>query len=103
MGNKTFDEALVLQCGDEEELKNRLLLDQFTAYIRGLILNDFEKLVNLLYRIDVDESKLKQLLSMHKNEDSAKIIAEMIINRQIQKIQFRRSMQQGRESDEERW
>ena len=103
MGNIIFDEASVLQCKDEEQLKNRLLLDQFTGYIRRLILNDFEKLVNLLYRIDVDENKLRQLLNDSDSEDSAKIIAALIINRQIEKIQLKKTMPQAPESDEEKW
>lgn len=102
MGNITFDEALVLQCRDEEQLKTRLLLDQFTGYIRRLILNDFEKLVNLLYRIDVDENKLRQLLNDNANEDSAKTIAALIINRQIEKIKLKKTMRQSPESDEEK-
>ncbi len=103
MNKKIFDEGLVLQCTNEEQLKDKILIDQFTEFIHNLISNDFEKLVNLLYRIDVDESKLRYLLSLHQNEDSAKIIAEMIINRQLQKIQFRRSITQEGESDEEKW
>ncbi|RYG23250.1 MAG: hypothetical protein EOO01_44440, partial [Chitinophagaceae bacterium] len=77
MGTVIFDEALVLQCSSEEQLKNKLLLEQFTDFIRNLVLNDFEKLINLLYRIDVDESKLRKLLSARENEDAAKIIAAM--------------------------
>ncbi len=99
----TFDEASVLQCRDEDQLKNRLLRDQFTGYIRRLILNDFEKLVNLLYRIDVDENKIRQLLNDNANEDSAEIIAALIINRQIEKIKLKKTIRQSPESDEEKW
>lgn len=98
-----FNEAILLQCTNEEQLKNELLVDQFTDFIRNLVLNDFEKLINLLYRIDVDESKLRQVLSANENEDAAKTIAAMIIERQLQKIQWKRSMQPGGESNEEKW
>ena len=98
-----FNEAILLQCTNEEQLKNELLVDQFTDFIRNLVLNDFEKLINLLYRIDVDESKLRQVLSANENEDAAKTIAAMIIERQLQKIQWKRAMQPGGESNEEKW
>ena len=40
-----------------DQLKERL-----TDYINDLINHNFNKLVNLLYKIDVSESRLKQLL-----------------------------------------
>lgn len=103
MNDTIFDENLVLQCTNEVDLKDKLLFEQFTHYIRNLILNDFEKLIFILYRIDVHETKLRELLNQHPQEDAAEIIAETIINRQIQKIQLRATMQPGAECDEEKW
>lgn len=51
------------------------------AYINDCIQQDFNKLVQLLYRIDVSEQKLKIILQSHPNEDAAKLIAEVIIER----------------------
>ncbi len=73
--------------------------------INDLIQNDFESLINLLYRIDVSEKKLKQLLSENRSEDAGKIIAQLIIERQSEKI---RSRQKNRDQDNiidenERW
>lgn len=51
------------------------------AYINDCIQHDFNKLVQLLYRIDVSEQKLKIILQSHPNEDAAKLIAEVIIER----------------------
>jgi hypothetical protein len=52
--------------------------------------NDFNGLVNLLYRIDIDEARLKQSLKKNPGEDAGKIMARMIMERQWQKIQTRR-------------
>ena len=51
------------------------------AYINDCIQHDFSKLVQLLYRIDVSEEKLKYILQLNPNEDAAKLIAAVIIER----------------------
>ena len=51
------------------------------AYINDCIQHDFNKLVQLLYRIDVSEEKLKYILQLNPNEDAAKLIAAVIIER----------------------
>ncbi len=90
-----------------DNLKDPLFLQQLTAHISHLINTDFSSLVHLLYRVDVHEKKLKDTLSKHKNEDAAKIIANMIVERQIEKIQSRKkNMQQPPLTDDasnERW
>ena len=73
--------------------------------INDLIKNDFHHLVQILYRLDVNEAKLKQVLRDNPNEDAGKIIAALIIERQLQKIESRRqSIQQNDSfSEEEKW
>ena len=81
------------------------LMHQLSAYINHLINTDFEKLVALLYRIDVHEEKLKHFLIDHPNEDAGKIIAALIIERTQQKINFRKQFT-GKffpDDDEEKW
>jgi hypothetical protein len=51
------------------------------AYINDCINHDFNKLVQLLYRIDVSEQKLKTILQSHPNEDAARLIAAVMIER----------------------
>ncbi len=50
-------------------------------YINDCIQHDFNKLVQLLYRIDVSEEKLKYILQLNPNEDAAKLIATVIVER----------------------
>lgn len=69
-----------------DELRNHL-----AAHINRLIDQDFEKLVFLLYRIDVDEARMRALLQHREGTDSGLLIADLIIERQLQKIQSRRS------------
>lgn len=51
------------------------------VYINDCINHDFNKLVQLLYRIDVSENKLKTILQSNPTEDAAKLIAAVIIER----------------------
>ena len=83
-----------------EELQ-KLLSD----HINHLIKNDFEKLVGYLYRIDVNEQKLKDLLHQYSDEDAGKIISQLIIERQEQKIRSRQQFSQRDNdiSEEEKW
>jgi hypothetical protein len=67
-------------------------------YINHLIVHDFEKLVRILYRVDVDENRLRTILKQ-EHTDAGILIARMIIERQIQKINFRRSHQKNDNSE----
>ena len=46
-----------------------------------LIAGDFQQLVYVLYRVDVNERKLKYLLQENVGEDAAVIITDLIIER----------------------
>ena len=83
-----------------EQLSFDELRDLLAAYINDLIKNDFGKLVSYLYRIDVNEQKLKQLLKQFADQDAGKIIASLIIERQQQKIKSRQEFT-GRPHDPE--
>lgn len=74
---------------------------KLAAYINDLIKNDFEKLVTYLYRIDVNEAKLKSLLQQNQQEDAGNIIASLIIERQQQKIRTRRDSVNYQDSGQE--
>lgn len=80
MLSEIFDEK------DPSVLQNEKVHAAITAHINHLILNDFEGLMNILYRIDVKEDKLKAMLRLHPDTEAAGIIATLIINRQIEKL-----------------
>lgn len=86
-------------------LEREALHLQLARRINELITTDFEELVHLLYRIDVSEPKLKQILKENPGKDAGELIALLIIERQIQKLKSRE--QSGNTntkiSDEEKW
>lgn len=82
-----------------EELRSFL-----TTHINHLINHDFEKLVFYLYRIDVDEARMRALLAHKEGENAAGLIADLIIERQLQKIESRKKFSSGENiPDEEKW
>jgi hypothetical protein len=59
----------------------------------------------VLYRVDVNERKLRTLLKENQNEHAGNIIAELIIERQLQKIKTRKEYSKTQEDNtsEEKW
>ena len=72
-----------------ENISYDLLKEQLSVHLNYLIQHDFQKLVSILYRIDVSEAKLKYLLKENTDKDASPIIADLIIERQLQKIKSR--------------
>ena len=85
----------------DDTITKQVLVDK----INDLINNDFQKLVLILYRVDVSEIKLKQLLNENPGTNAALIIADLMIERQAEKIRFRQQFNKRDEniSDDERW
>lgn len=71
-----------------------------------LISKDFQQFIFLLYRIDVSEKKVRQILAYaaRQGTDPYRPIANLIIERQLQKIASREAFRQDNlPDDEERW
>jgi N-acetylglucosamine kinase-like BadF-type ATPase len=88
-----------------EKISYAELHSQLADYINQLIKNDFDKLIAYLYRIDVNEQKLKSMLQQNADEDAGNIIAILIIERQQQKIKTRDQFKQpgANFDEEEKW
>ena len=83
--------------GESKEILSR--------FIRELIDHDFPRLVDLLYRIDVDEARLRAALRGKEGEETSGLIADLIIERQLEKIRSVKAFREGRDSasEEEKW
>ncbi len=64
-----------------DQLSKQELIDT----INYLIINDFERLIYVLYRIDVSEHKIRDLLENRSDINAANLIADAIITRQSEK------------------
>ena len=54
-----------------------------------LLQTDLNRLLNILYRIDVDERHVKQAMLLPSEPEVAEHIAQLIIKRELQKAQTR--------------
>jgi len=81
-----------------EELRSAL-----THHINYLITHDYGKLMHILYRVDVSEKILKANLQ-DQERDAGSIIADMILERQLQKIETKRQFRSKDDiPDDEKW
>ncbi|MFX8836745.1 hypothetical protein ABTM80_19410, partial [Acinetobacter baumannii] len=72
--------------------------------LNELIFHDFHSLVRLLYRIDINEKKLKQALQENTNTNAGEMIAEMILQRLAEKEKTKQQFKQNEPiDDDERW
>ena len=87
-----------------QDISEENLLQRLSEFINHLIQTNFQQLVLILYRVDVSENKLKQLLQKDSDEDAAVIISKLIIEREIQKINSRSLFRHKNDiCDEEKW
>ena len=84
----------VLSAEDLNSLQQ--LKEYLTKKISELMDNNFDKLVNTLYRIDVSEQKLQEAFSDKNKQILPETIAGLIIERQLQKIELRKKYKEGK-------
>lgn len=68
-----------------------LLIDKLSF----LLNYDFEKLLWILYRIDVDEQLVKTALASNPEKPAAEILADLVIQRQMKKAETRIKYKSG--------
>lgn len=102
--NDTVAEKLFALTNRLDAENTEQLKEQLTAYINELIIKDFPSLIQLLYRIDVDEKKLKNILQQQQHTDAAIVMSDLIIERQMRKKEMKqRSEKPGDTNEDELW
>jgi len=82
---------------------NDEILSAITARVNYLITHDFDKLVAILYRIDINEKLLRKKLETEE-KDAGAIITQMILDRQMQKLKTKREFPSDENiSGEDKW
>jgi hypothetical protein len=75
-------------------------LDEFKLYLTNrlseLLDTKYDSLINILYRIDVGEDKLSELFSDKNREYIPAALADIIIDRSLQKVIFRQMYKEGK-------
>jgi hypothetical protein len=74
-------------------------LEEFRKYLtdklKDMLDKNYNLLINTLYRIDISEKKLAELFSSKNKDSIPDRLADLIIERQIEKIHFRKRYQEG--------
>lgn len=84
-----------------DDLSNRQLLYQkMIDQVNELLNKDFSQLVQILYRVDVDEIKLKNILLENPGMDAAVLITDLLIKRQEEKIISRKNVRPDQGAEE---
>jgi hypothetical protein len=80
----------------KDEFEN---LNEFRTYLAEklsqLLEKNYDLLIKTLYRIDVDESKLHELFTLSNKDNIPAALADLIIERQLQKVHFRNLYKAG--------
>ncbi|HEY1019377.1 MAG TPA: hypothetical protein VGE25_10280 [Sediminibacterium sp.] len=78
--------------------------EQMAQFINELIDKDFSRLVQLLYRLDVSETKLRSVLLEHPTGDAGDMIAQLILERIAQREKNKQLFrQEGDIPEDEKW
>lgn len=69
-------------------------LEEFRKYLtekmKDMLDKNYNLLINTLYRIDISEKKVSELFSSKNKELIPEKLADLIIERQVEKIHFRK-------------
>jgi hypothetical protein len=79
----------------QDKLTEEKLIKVLTPVVSNMLDRDFEKLLNICYRIDLGEKKLKYILHESQPENMAQDLATALVKRQIQKIEIRQKYSGG--------
>jgi hypothetical protein len=72
--------------------------------VNDLVLHDFNGLIQILYRLDVSEEKIRRALLQNTGIDAAVLITNLLLERQLQRLATRKEFSQTPPAnDEERW
>ena len=87
------------------ESRFELFREKLAAYLTDLINHQVSSLISLLYRLDVSEKKIKQVLAAAPDADAGLVIADLVIERQLQKIKTREALRNNDTAipEDEKW
>lgn len=74
---------------DEANAVEKPSFEALVGYIEDLIQRDFNKLISILYRVDVSEEKLKVALRENPEVPASRIIATVVLERELEKRKWR--------------
>jgi len=83
----------------DDDLADETLVEYMTGRIEELMATQFESLMSMMYRLDVDEGKIRRALNPTNPENPAKGLARLIVLRQKQRMATREKYKQNSPDD----
>ena len=92
---------------EAKDLADDKILTWIEKRVQILLDTDFQSLIQALYRLDINENELRKAIDKNPPSRSARIISQMILEREKSKIKtrddYKRFRASDEESDSERW
>ncbi len=86
-----IDKDFGLERKQEEDAFNyQAVINWLQREIQILLNKDLQKLLNILYRIDISEDKTKEVLAMSNHDQMAEMFTKLIVQRELQKVETRK-------------
>jgi hypothetical protein len=97
MVHRHFDLPAQIDAATSLEKIREALIEKLNFFLD----HDFEKLLWILYRVDVSEQKAKAALAEKSDHPPAEVLADLIIQRQLQKAETRLKYRSGMKENED--
>jgi hypothetical protein len=80
------------------------LLAGLSATINHLVNSDFNKLIEILYRLDISEARINKILHENPGAQAGDLIASLVVERQLQKVKTRAQFKRQQDiPDDDKW
>ncbi|MEO6905558.1 MAG: hypothetical protein ABI148_04310 [Ginsengibacter sp.] len=87
-----------------DEKSKEKIREELIHFVNELINKDFNALIQLLYRIDVNEKRIRHYLNENPEKNSASVLVDLMIERQMEKRESRKKFNKKNDvDDEEKW
>ncbi|MFZ0455874.1 MAG: hypothetical protein WCE54_02295 [Ignavibacteriaceae bacterium] len=95
--NRNFSEISPGFLLSVKDIKNIEEMKKYLSDKINILLEEkYDSLINILYRIDIDDKKIEMIFSSERKENISDKIADLIIERQMQKIHYRKMYKEGK-------
>ena len=99
MSNEDIRPALAKRWGLAPEVSDANLISELAHRVAWLMKHDYQRLLNAVYLLDIPERRFNEASSLPTNEATARSLAELIIQRERQKLESRRRYRRDRSTD----
>ncbi|MCU0373687.1 MAG: hypothetical protein MUF24_00120 [Chitinophagaceae bacterium] len=95
---------LLLQEHALEKVESARWFNDLYEAVSNYLQHDFNSLIQILYRMDVSEEKLRHNLNSMPGTDAAYIIATLMLERQVAKVKARKQYKPAQKpTEDEAW